>query len=460
MLLSSMAAPVSVTGGPSTVRLVVSFRPGTPATRADQLAAAGGRVVERIAQLDVRVVEVPAVAAEHARGWWAAADEVASVEADGLVAVDWIPPDPFWEDQWAPRQVRAHKAWNLERGSETTVVAVVDTGVQLNHPDLKDQLVSGHDFVNNDNRPRDDNGHGTAVAGVVAAVANSIGVAGICVRCRVMPVKTLAANGTGWWTVAAKGIIWAAKHKADVINLSFGGPTGGSVLQNAISFARSKGAVVVGAAGNYGSNDLFYPAAIAGVISVAGSDDLDRRFSFSNYSTALGRHGSTRLHVDNREVQQLRNLLRHELCDTGGVWRGGAGRIGQARPDPRTNREHPARIPRSRRRSPSPGWGGSTPTRPSTARCMAPRRAARLSSRPRHCISPPAEVTFLAGKHAGYRFDASGGILRGSGITLAGELDRPHLQADEDPQPRRSAGTTWSTAPSTAGGSRNRTTSS
>ena len=210
---------------------------------ADRLAnVPGGRLVERIDQLNVRVVEVPAVAVANARSRWARLAEVVERrEQTAWSAADWIPPDPLWAKQWEQRQVRAQRAWDLERGDRRTIVAVVDTGVQLKHPDLAVRLVPGRDFVNHDARPADDNGHGTAVAGVIAATANSIGVTGMCNRCRIMPVKALAANGTGLWTVAAKGIVWAADHGADVINMSFGGPTGGDVLQNAIRYAREQG---------------------------------------------------------------------------------------------------------------------------------------------------------------------------------------------------------------------------
>ena len=119
--------------------------------------------------------------------------------------------------------------------------------------------------------PADDNGHGTSVAGVIAATANSIGVVGMCNRCRIMPIKALAANGTGLWTVVAKGIVWAADHGADVINMSFGGPVGGDILQNAIRYARDRGVVVVGSAGNYGTTAPFYPGAFPEVFSVAAS---------------------------------------------------------------------------------------------------------------------------------------------------------------------------------------------
>ena len=287
LLAASAAVPVPVAGAPSTVRLVLTMRPGTSHSHADRLSnVPGGKLVARIDQLNVRVVEVPAAAVANARGRWARLAEVVSVESDGLVSADWIPPDPLWTNQWEQRQVRAQKAWDLQRGERTTIVAVVDTGVQLKHPDLAVRLVPGRDFVNNDATPADDNGHGTSVAGVIAATANSIGVTGMCNRCRIMPVKALAANGTGLWTVAAKGIIWAADHGADVINLSFGGPTGGAVLQNAIRYARSKGAVVVGAAGNYGTTAAFYPGAFPEVISVAASTPDDLRYDWSNSSTS------------------------------------------------------------------------------------------------------------------------------------------------------------------------------
>jgi subtilisin family serine protease len=417
LLVSSVAAPVSVAGAPSTVRLVVGFRPGTSAARAEQLAAAGGRVVGQIDQLNVRVVEVPAVAAEHARGWWAGSDDVVSVETDGLVAIDWLPPDPLWSAQWEQRQVRAPQAWDMERGVYTTVVAVIDTGVQLSHPDLRDRLVAGWDFVNRDNRPGDDNGHGTSVAGIVAATANSIGVVGMCSRCRVMPVKALAANGTGYWSVAAEAIVWAANHKADVINLSFGGPTGGKVLQNAISYARSKGAVVVGAAGNFGSSTKFYPAALAGVVSVAGSNDLDRRFTFSNYSTgwvdvaAPGCTWATKTGGD-----------YGGFCGTSAatpIVSGIAALVDSARPR-RSVAQIESILFASTIRTPfaftrfgridayravyRAVHGSSPSTDPLTP-------AAPL-------LSPTARVSFLAGPHAGYRFDANGAILRGAGIRL------------------------------------------
>ena len=419
MLISSAAAPLPVAGTPSKVRLVVTFRPGTPATRAAQLSAGvGGAVVERIEELNVRVIEVPAVAAAHARGWWARSGDVASVETDGLVHVDWVPPDPLWGSQVEQRLVRGQGAWDMERGSYSTVVAIVDTGVQLGHPDLVDRLVSGRDFVNRDNLPNDDHGHGTAVAGIVAATANSIGVAGMCNRCRLMPLKALAADGTGYWTVAAKAIIWAADHKADVINLSFGGPTGGTTLQNAISYARSKGAVVVAAAGNFGSSTPFYPGAMSGVVSVAGSDTRDLRLSWSNFST-----GWVDMAAPGCTFTTRRGAEYGTFCGTSAATpmvSGIAALVEAARPG-LTGPQIESILFKSTIKTP---FAYTRLGRIDAYRAVYRALHGTIPSTPglmpeAPLLSPSASVTFLAGQHAGYRFDANGAILRGSGVALA-----------------------------------------
>ncbi|HYN63014.1 MAG TPA: S8 family serine peptidase [Candidatus Limnocylindrales bacterium] len=419
LLATALAVPIPVAGAPNMVRLVVTFQPGTPAAVAERLAANGGSVVERIEQLNVRVVNVPAAAAEHARGRWAAAGEVAEVETDGLVTADWVPPDPLWDYQWEQRQVRAPKAWSVERGEGSTIVAVVDTGVQLNHPDLSARLVSGYDFVNLDAKPNDDNGHGTSVAGIVAASTNSLGVAGMCMRCRVMPVKALDANGIGWWSVAARAIIWAADHHADVINMSFGGPTGGSTLASAVAYARSRGVVMVGAAGNDGLRAKFFPAAFPGVISVAASSDRDLRFAWSNYSPNWVDMAAPGCTWTTKRVSGYGGFCGTSAATP--VVSGIAALVESAKPS-LSGAQIESILSLATIQTP---WNftrfGRIDAYKAVYRALHGRRPSMPQLLPAApLLNPAAEVTFLAGAHAGYRFESSGAIIHGTGLVLDG----------------------------------------
>jgi subtilisin family serine protease len=418
---SSVGGPAPLAGAQEKVRLLVTFRPGTASEHAARtIESRGGRVVATIPQLGVRVVELPAVAASRARATWAADPLVAGIEEDGLVQVDWTPTDPLWAGyQWEQRQVRMPRSWNTTRGARTTIIAVVDTGVQPDHPDLAGRLVQGRDVLNRDGRPADDNGHGTAVAGVVVASAsNGIGVSGGCPRCRVMPIKALDANGSGYWSVAARGIIWAANHGADVINLSFGGPTGGSTLYNAIAYAKSKGAIVIASAGNNNSSSLFYPAAFDNVMSVAASTSLDLRYSWSNHSTSwvtLAAPGCT--------YSTALWSAYHSFCGTSAaapVVSSVAALVRSRRPAWTNNRVEKVLI-RSTVPTPYPF------TRHGRIDAFAAvHRADRGSAPPDGVMQPAAPLLapgtrlFLArGDHVGYRFDAFGGVVGSRRISLA-----------------------------------------
>jgi len=197
-----------------------------------------------------------------------------------------VPNDPLWRDSWALAKTNAARAWSVTTGTSQTVVAVLDTGVDSSHPDLQGAFVDGYDTVNEDTDPSDDHGHGTMVAGVIAARANNgIGVAGTCWRCSLMPVKVIAANGSGTAADVAEGIQWASDHGADVINLSFTMSSGNDAVAAAIAHARTRGAVVVAAAGNTGSSEATFPAAYPGVISVTGTDPSDARYGWSSYGS-------------------------------------------------------------------------------------------------------------------------------------------------------------------------------
>ena len=221
------------------------------------------------------------------------APAVRYAELDTVVRALQAPNDELWPTQWSPVKTDAPAAWDLTTGSPEVVVAILDTGVDPAQQDnLRRKLVPGYDYVNGDPDPSDDNGHGTAVAGIVGADSNNgIGVAGYCWRCRLMPVKVLDATGIGSTLTLGQGIVWATDHGARVINASLGSSTDDATVALAVQYARQHGVLVVAAAGNTSSSILEYPAALPGVVSVSASDRSDRLYGFSNSGSAVAAPG-------------------------------------------------------------------------------------------------------------------------------------------------------------------------
>lgn len=199
--------------------------------------------------------------------------------------------------QWYLPKINANFAWSLARGTDSLLVAIVDTGVDLDHPDLKTRLVQGVSIVNQqDYTPpahgRDDNGHGTHVAGIIGAQTdNTLGVAACAWQGKIMPIKVLSNKGEGTDADIAAGILWAADAGAKVINLSLGGeavePEVPQVLQDAVDYAYVRGCLVIAASGNSGDNTVHYPAALNHVLAVAATDPWDRRAGYSTYGPAV-----------------------------------------------------------------------------------------------------------------------------------------------------------------------------
>jgi serine protease len=199
-----------------------------------------------------------------------------------------LPNDPalFYGDQEYLKTIRLPAAWDLTKGTSTKTIAILDTGIDTNHPDLASRIKPGYNALTGGTNVNDLNGHGTFVAGVAAGISNNgRGIAGAAWAAGILPVKVLGDNGTGNDADIAEGITWAANHGASVINLSLGGPGFSNVLNNAINYAFSKNVIVIAAAGNDGRNEANYPAAFGGVIAVTATDtDLNGSFAaFSNY---------------------------------------------------------------------------------------------------------------------------------------------------------------------------------
>lgn len=195
--------------------------------------------------------------------------------------------DPYTSLQWNLDLINARTAWDVTSGAGA-VVAVLDTGVSKSGEDRPANFVSGYDYIDYDSDPTDRNGHGTHVAGTIAqATNNGKGVAGVAHGVSIMPVRVLDSSGAGSVSAISNGIVWAADQGADVLNMSLGTYSGSSTIKSAVDYARSRGVVIVAAAGNEYTNQINYPAAYDGVIAV-GAVRYDRtRASYSNTGTGL-----------------------------------------------------------------------------------------------------------------------------------------------------------------------------
>ncbi len=189
--------------------------------------------------------------------------------------------------------VRAIKAWNYINENKLEeheiLVAVLDTGINYKNPDLENKIIDGYDFVNNDNDPFDDNGHGTAVSGIIAGESsNSIGIAGICNKCKILPVKVLDENGEGYQSVVSAGIFYAINHGARIINISAGYNKSSPILKFAVKSAYENGIIVVAPTGDEGIEKIYYPAGYSEyVLSVGATNFLDKVTIFSNYGNGV-----------------------------------------------------------------------------------------------------------------------------------------------------------------------------
>lgn len=196
-----------------------------------------------------------------------------------------IPNDALFEKyQWNIRDIQALKGWNLSKGSEDVIIAVLDTGVQLDHPDLVDKLITGYNVEDSTSNANDDFGHGTHVAGIIGAtVNNEEGVAGVSWYNKLMPVKVLNSSGSGSTYSVAQGIIWATDNGAKVINMSLGNYASADFLHEAIKYAYERDVVLIAASGNDNTARPGYPAAYPEVFAVGATTNTHERAAFSNY---------------------------------------------------------------------------------------------------------------------------------------------------------------------------------
>ncbi len=264
-------------------RILVQPRIGLPASEfASTLSRFGGRSAEVLPQLNLHVVQLPsgadevAVAAALSRN-----PNVQFAELDMLVAPDDTGAnDPYFEDAWHLSKIGAPSAWDDSLGEGVTV-AILDTGVDSAHPDLAGQLVGGWNMYDNNPDTSDVYGHGTKVAGVVAAASNNgLGVTSIAWKSVLMPVRISRPDGWAYYSTIAQGLTWAADNGARVANISYA-VSGSYSVKSAADYMKSLGGLVAVAAGNSGQNESYAPS--SALVSVAATTSSDNRASWSSY---------------------------------------------------------------------------------------------------------------------------------------------------------------------------------
>lgn len=221
--------------------------------------------------------------------------DVEYAELNYTVTIDLQPNDTDFSIQWPLQKINAQQAWDINTGSNSVIVAVVDTGVDYNHRDISDNMWTdangyhGRDYVNSDNYPLDDHGHGTHCAGIIAAKGNNgKDIAGVCWNAKIMALKFLDSSGSGSTSNAVTAFYYAVNHGADIISNSWGTYDFSQTLQDAINYAYSQGVIIVAAAGNEGQYYYpHYPSSMEHVISVASTDSSDHKASSSNYGTLV-----------------------------------------------------------------------------------------------------------------------------------------------------------------------------
>lgn len=200
-----------------------------------------------------------------------------------------FPNDELFSKQYSHTLTKSQEAWKKSLGSENVTIAIVDSGVDRYHPDLKEKLVEPYNVLNPsypNGALSDPLGHGTHCAGIAAAVTNNnVGVAGVAPKAKIQSVRVLDEEGGGTNAGVAEGIIWASSNGADIINLSLGSPKSSQAIKEAVISAIENNVLVIAAAGNDGDETQNYPAAYTGVLSVGSTNEKDAKSNFSQYGS-------------------------------------------------------------------------------------------------------------------------------------------------------------------------------
>lgn len=267
-------------------RLLIEPKEGLSASNFDKILEKHNGRKRKLGQSNLHIVELSGRESEVAVLNKLRKDpSIKSVELDRKVKASFVPNDPYFGNMYHLSLLNAQAAWDTTKGEGVTI-AILDSGIDTGHPDLAANLVPGWNTYNNNADVSDACGHGTAVAGSAAAILNNgQGLSGIAGGAKIMPVRIAfndPVNGCyAYYSTIASGITWAADHGAKVVNVSYGGASGSSTVQNAANYLRSKGGLVFISAGNDYSESTI--PANGSTIVVSATDEWDNKASWSTY---------------------------------------------------------------------------------------------------------------------------------------------------------------------------------
>lgn len=272
-------------GQPQNTSLTVKLVSGlTPVEQAAIISRNGGVAVSSIPVLRLHVITVQSADLPLIQQNYQSDSQVESIETNGTRKAEGVPTDSLYGVQWALARIGWESAFGTIVPTGSAKVALLDTGIDAGHPDLAANVIPGTSMLDGSIGQTDPNGHGTWMAGIVAASTNNgTGIAGVAYQgVSIMPVTVLDASGIGQDSDIIAGIVWAADHGADVILMAFSNPDFSRHLQDAVDYAWSKGAVLVAATGNSGITTPTFPAGNRNVIGVSGTDENDTLVPGSN----------------------------------------------------------------------------------------------------------------------------------------------------------------------------------
>ncbi|WP_071460857.1 S8 family serine peptidase [Bacillus massilinigeriensis] len=271
----------------ASTELIIKFKEGTSEqARKKALQSIRAKEKESLAQAGFSLIQVPkGTSLQKAAKELHHLSNVEFVEPNYRAEAAFTPSDPDFKKQWYLQKLNTAKAWDASKGSRKITVAVIDGGVQINHPDLAGKIVAPYDMVSRRTKITPDM-HGTHVAGIIAASSNKLGGSGVAPNVKIMPINVFSGNDAEMYDIA-DAIIYAADRNANIINLSLGTPSYSYIVDYAVQYAWKKGALIVAASGNESTKEITYPASLKNVLGISATDSQDRLAYYSNYGSYI-----------------------------------------------------------------------------------------------------------------------------------------------------------------------------